>query len=149
MEKPYDIIVDDQPRPSLGGFLDDQINAFNMDKTGIHDGREVALYIREDVADGADKTGAPIIAGLYGWTWGGTCVVSLLWVREKERGHGLGDRLLAAAEAEARARKCRQILLSTHSFQAPEFYGARGFEIVATIDDYPAGHQSHTMLKRL
>jgi hypothetical protein len=37
----------------------------------------------------------------------------------------------------------------TFSFQAPEFYRKHGFEVVATIDDDPRGHQNLLMRKRL
>ena len=144
MEK-TDIILDDHPERSIVEFLDDRINEFNFDQTDIRDGRQLAVYIRDTTASAAGP--ATLVAGLYGWTWGSTCVISLLWVREDLRGRGLGDRLLAIAEAEAQARGCRQITLSTHSFQAPAFYQARGYRIVGTIDDYPVGHQSHTLVK--
>lgn len=142
-----EITLDDHPDRSIVEFLDDRINEFNFDQTDIRDGRQLAVYIRDTTAAGDDA--APLVAGLYGWTWGGTCVISLLWVREDLRGRGLGDQLLAMAEAEARSRGCRQITLSTHSFQAPAFYQARGYQIIGTVDDYPAGHQSHTLVKFL
>jgi GNAT superfamily N-acetyltransferase len=66
--------------------------------------------------------------GLYGWVWGSTCYVRYLFVAESLRKQGQGTRLMRAVEAEARARNCRQIVLETHSFQAPGFYRKLGFD---------------------
>lgn len=122
-------------------FLEDRIDEHNLSHTGITDVRLLTIILRDD--------GDAIIAGLYGWTWGGCCEVKTLWVHERWRGHGLGTRLMVAAEDEARARGAAQMVLSTHSFQAPEFYRRLGFERVGHIDGYPVGHQSIYLRKRL
>jgi GNAT superfamily N-acetyltransferase len=135
------VTVDAEPRPNDVHFLEERINAFNFTTTGIHDGGEVACFIR--------GPGEEIVAGLYAWTWGGCCDVRYLWVREDLRGRGYGSALLAAAEREAAARGCRQVVLETHSFQAPDFYRRFGYEIVSAYEGYPAGHRKYHLRKQL
>jgi GNAT superfamily N-acetyltransferase len=122
-------------------FLVEQINEHNADVTGHHDGRMLAIFLRDD-------RGA-IRAGLSGHTWGGCAEVKWLWVREVERRSGIGSRLLAAAEREALARGCRQIVLSTHSFQAPEFYRKHGYIIAGEFLGYPVGGSQIFLRKAL
>ena len=127
--------------PEDVAFLERQIVAFNPERTGIRDGSLLASFVRDD--------GNAIVAGLYGWTWGGTCEIRYLWVDERLRGQGHGRRLLAAAEGEALRRGCSQVILATHSFQAPGFYRKLGYATLAVIDDYPRGHQQLLMRKAL
>src|SRR5689334_2216493 len=113
-----------------------ELSAHNVDATGIDDGAMLVGSVH-------DEAGA-LVAGLYGWTWGGAGFVDLLWVDRAHRGSGLGTRLLAAAEDEARGRGCDRMLLATHGFQAPDFYRARGYREVGRYDGYPTGsYQAH------
>lgn len=132
---------DENPADADVHFLDDRINEYNFETTGITDGKIVSYFVRDD----ADE----IIAGLYGWTWGGTCEVRYLWVRADYRKRGYGDALMAAAEREAIARGCSQMVLDTHSFQAPRFYQRLGFEIIGVHRDYPRDHQKLYLRKQL
>jgi hypothetical protein len=72
-----------------------------------------------------------------GHTWGGCCELSYVWVHERHRGRGLGALLLRSAEAEAVARGCVQVVLATHSFQAPAFYERMGYQRRHTIEGRP------------
>ncbi len=133
--------VDDNPDPRDVSFLEDRINEYNIRTTGMDDGRLLSIFLRDEAGQ--------MIAGLYGWTWGGTCEIRFLWVSEDRRGQDLGTRLMRAAEAEAARRGCRQIVLDTHDFQAPGFYRKLGFEIEAVQEDYPLGHRKYYLRKRL
>jgi GNAT superfamily N-acetyltransferase len=114
---------------------------FNVEATNIDDGAMLICSLRDE----SDR----LVGGLYGWTWGGTAFVDLLWVAAAHRGHGLGTRLLAAAEAEARARGCGQAVLATHGFQAPGFYRARGYAEQGRVEGYPAGSYQLYLAKPL
>jgi ribosomal protein S18 acetylase RimI-like enzyme len=131
--------VVEEPSSADIEFLEDRLYEFNAAATGIEDGRLLGVFLRDD-----SKT---IVAGAAGHTWGETCELRQVWVAESARGSNVGRRMLAEAEAEAQRRGCRQLLLSTHSFQAPEFYRKLGFEVLAEVSDYPRGH-SHLLLRK-
>ena len=133
------VITTDPNRRDVG-FLEERIVEFNYQKTGITDGVLLASFVR-------DGTGA-IEAGIYGWTGGGTCEIRDLWVREGSRGRGLGKQLLLAAEEEARRRGCRQMVLDTHSFQAPGLYRKMGFAEIGRVTDYPRGFDKILLVKK-
>lgn len=139
--EPFLLSIEEDPDREDIRLLDEGINRFNFDTTGIHDGRELAIFVR-------DEEGA-VLAGVSGWTWGGTLHIQYLWVRDEFRRQGFGRRLLEAAEREGRERGCRQAVLSTHSFQAPEFYRRMGYEVRGVYDDYPVGHQKLYLRKAL
>jgi GNAT superfamily N-acetyltransferase len=136
-----EIAVRDQPDAGMARFLGERINAFNAAVTGIDDGRSLTAAVRGD--------GGEVLAGIHGWSWGGTCWIESLWVREDLRGRGLGSALLLAAESEARSRGCHQVALDTHTFQAPAFYARHGFEVAGRVDGYPAGHARLMLRKAL
>src|SRR5262249_37532045 len=135
------VVVDSDPARADVHFLTERIDEFNFAATGIRDGREFASFVR-------DATGR-IAAGIYGWTWGGCCDVRYLWVREDLRAWRVGRAVLAAAEGGGRARGCRQVVLETHSLQAPNFYRKHGYEIVSAYENYPAGHRKYHLRKHL
>ena len=56
---------------------------------------------------------------------------------------------MRAAEAEAVAAGCTDAVLDTFSFQARGFYERHGYEVYATLEGYPPGHQQLFLHKRL
>jgi GNAT superfamily N-acetyltransferase len=121
--------------------LEEAIYEFNVQATGISDGRPFASFLRD-----AEKV---VIGGISGWTWGKTCFIGHLFVPAELRKKGYGTRLVQAVEAEAIDRGCDQTVVRTHDFQAPQFYIKLGFAVIARIPDYPVGHQEITMIKLL
>ena len=125
----------------IESFLAERIYEFNVKATGYADGRLVAGTIQDDAGE--------IIAGVNGHTWGGCCEITNLWVHERHRGQGLGEAILRAAESEALRRGCQQVVLMTHSFQAPDFYERFGYERKYSIEDRPKGYSDIVYVKRL
>ena len=131
----------DEQYAELDAFLVERIYEFNARATGLFDGEFFAASMKGRKGE--------IIAAVTGHTWGGTCQVTHVWVHESQRRKGLGAALMNAVESEAVRRGCRQVLLSTHSFQAPGFYERLGYERQAAIEDYPKGHANVFYMKRL
>jgi GNAT superfamily N-acetyltransferase len=136
-----EFVIDSEPALDEVQYLEDRLYEHNVRSTGIADGAWLAIFARDEKAR--------IVGGICGNTWGGCFEVRQFWVDEALRKQGLGTRLLAAAEQEARRRGCRQILLMTFTFQAPAFYAKHGFEVVATVEDHPGGHENLLLRKRL
>jgi GNAT superfamily N-acetyltransferase len=132
--------VESQPTADDILRLDELLYEFNVESTGLIDGRRLAILLRGN--------GGQVIGGLVGWTWGGTCYVDLLYLPAALRGQGEGSRIMATAESEARTRGCDQMVVRTHEFQAPGFYRKLGFAQVSEVE-YPKGHLNFTFLKRL
>ncbi len=123
------------------GFVRDGLGLFNVAVTGLSYYNPVALFLKDD-------RGA-VLGGALGHVWGGWLDLATLWVIEPLRGHGHGGRLLEAAEEEARTQGCRGVYLTTFSFQAKDFYERHGYEVIADVPDYPAGHTYHVLTKNL
>jgi GNAT superfamily N-acetyltransferase len=123
--------IETDPRLDEVAALEEHLYQYNVRATGRDDGEWLAIFVR-------DASGA-LQAGLHGWTWAGTGFVRALWVSADRRGHGLGARLLAAAEREALRRGCREMQLDTHAYQAPDFYRRQGYEQIGELPGWPAG----------
>lgn len=136
------ISVAQQPSEAIRALLYDRLLAFNQAATGDVAFAPLAVTLE-------DAPGGRIIGGLWGETYYDWMFVELLFVPEAWRGEGLGARLLAAAEEEARGRGCRHAWLDSYSFQAPGFYRKQGYEVFGTLPDYPRGIERLFLCKRL
>jgi GNAT superfamily N-acetyltransferase len=135
------MLLEEADCPALDAFLGDRIHEFNVDATGYVDGALLGACIHDEAGQ--------VIAGLSGHTWGGCCEISHLWVHARHRAKGHGSALLQAAEAQAVLRGCTQVVLTTHSFQAPGFYERFGYARQCAIEDRPRGHSNIVFTKRL
>jgi GNAT superfamily N-acetyltransferase len=127
--------------PEIEGFLAQRIYEYNAATTGYRDGESFS-------ATRQDESGV-IEAGICGYTWGGCCFITHLWVSESLRGRGIGTELLGAAERHAHSKGCSLALLASHSFQAPAFYIRRGYEPAGRIENHPPGYANIFFVKRL
>ena len=125
----------------VGRLLREQIDDHNIRITGIAEWHPITFVVDDEHGE--------IVAGVDGWEWGGSCFVNALWVREDRRGEGLGSALMDAMEEAARDLGCRQMVLETHSFQAPAFYERRGFVRAGEVAGYPRGEAFILMRKPL
>jgi GNAT superfamily N-acetyltransferase len=81
--------------------LEDRLYEHNRRATGRDDGKGLAFVV-------VDEHGIQIGA-IAGYSWAGMAEIKQLWVDEGYRGHGLGQRLLDAAIAEAIVRGCQSV----------------------------------------
>jgi GNAT superfamily N-acetyltransferase len=135
------LTVETEPGSEDIRFLEERLYEFNVEATGIRDGTLLGVFVR--------ASGGSLIGGAFGWTWGGTCYLRYLFLPANMRGQGLGNKVMRAVENEAKSRKCQQIVLETHEFQAAGFYQKLGFKVVSRVADYPRGHDYMTLVKSL
>ena len=124
----------------IADLIGEGLNGYNHERVGPSG--ETLLWIVARDENGAVAGG---VKGKSEYSW---AFVDWLWIRADQRGQGLGRRLLAAAEAEARARGCAGIYLGSFTFQAPDFYRRAGYVEFGRIDGFPPGQALVFLLKR-
>ena len=111
-----------------------------MATKGTAPARELTVQILDDEGG--------LAAGMSGWTWGVAAGIGMTWVRDDARGAGLGTRLLAEFEAEARNRACTHVFVTSFTFQAPGFYERHGYAEISRWDDVPVVGSSDVHLRK-
>lgn len=90
-----------------------------------------------------------ITAGIDCQIGGGWLYIVSLWVEKSDRGHGLGNELLSAAERKAIAKGCHSAYLYTYSFQSPSFYEKNGYSAFGKLENFCGDHEKLFLKKRL
>ncbi|MEM7444813.1 MAG: GNAT family N-acetyltransferase [Pseudomonadota bacterium] len=94
-----------------------------------------------------------LVGGLTASTSYGWLLVKTLWVKPSHRGKGLGQDLMAQAEAKALAAGCHGAWLDTSSPKARQFYERQGYEPFGQLSNEPGrapeGHRRWFMQKAL
>ena len=137
----YTITLTDTPNPADVDVVKQGLDAYDASQGAVVDWVPLALFARDP--DGV------IVAGLTGSTYWGYLYVGRLWTDHRFRNLGVGSRLLADAEQEARRRGCHAVHLMTGSFNALPFYQERGYTIFGELPDMPPGHTQYFMTKNL
>jgi GNAT superfamily N-acetyltransferase len=132
----------ENPDPADADFVRDRLMEYNISKVGDDDHhRTLGIFIRDPEGH--------ILGGLLGDTYWGWLYISILWIDERLRGRGYGEKLLAAAEQEAIQRGCSHAHIDTMSFQALPFYEKHGYTVFGVLEDLPAGHKKYYVQKTL
>ena len=101
----------------------------------------VAVFLRDETGE---ITGG--VSAYLNWNW---LQVSLLWVEKSLRGSGHGSQLMQNIEEVGRENGCTGAHVSTFGFQAKTFYESLGYEVFASLGDYPPGHTKYLLKKGL
>jgi len=136
-----EIVFDPLPPEPLTRFVTESLASFNVAATGLSAWYPVGFFLKSRRGEW--------LGGLLGNIWGGWLHVTHLWVASAERRHGNGTRLLQAAENYAIERGCLAATLETHSYEARPFYEKLGYDVFATLENYPPGHSKFYLRKQL
>lgn len=137
----YTINIDENPGTEIVATLSDGLRAHSLAHTPAPGFLPIASVLRNE--------NGKILGGMWGyinWNW---LSINLVWLSEDLRGSGYGKKLLLALEAEARQRGCQFAHLDTFSYQARPFYEKMGYEVFATLENYPPDQQRFFMKKTL
>jgi GNAT superfamily N-acetyltransferase len=136
------ITITEEPDDAESAVITTGLRDYNEVQAGYSDSRPLNILARDPETN-------RVVGGLLGRTSLGLLRVDRFFLPEGLRRYGLGSRILAMAEQEAKRRGCTRAVLSTLHFQAPGFYLKQGWEVAARIECEPPGHTRFYMTKRL
>jgi GNAT superfamily N-acetyltransferase len=137
----FTFAIETDPSPQDIEALGDGLTEHALPTTGAPGFLPLAVFARD--SDGRLVGG---ISALANWNW---LQIALVWISPDLRHGGLGSQLLARIESAGKERGCTNAHLDTFSYQARPFYERHGYELFATLDDYPTGHQRFYLRKKL
>ena len=106
--------------------------AYNTARFRPSDNTTLEVLVRDDSSGEA-------LGGLLGHTSYRLFFLDVFYLPEELRGAGLGTRIIALAEDEARRRGCTTAFVYTVSFQAPDFYQRHGYRRFGEVVCPPDG----------
>jgi GNAT superfamily N-acetyltransferase len=125
------VTLETERDPAAEAVITGGLAAFNRETFGRVDSRTLDILVR-------DEHGT-IIGGLLGRSSLGLFFLDLFYLPNELRGSGLGSRIMAQAEDEARRRDCTAAFVYTVTFQAPGFYEKYGYRRFGEIACPPEG----------
>ncbi|MCR3956513.1 MAG: GNAT family N-acetyltransferase [Gudongella sp.] len=124
-------------------YIKNQLFHFNVSAAPPDQGalsKDINLILKDE-----DK----IYGGLIGRIYRRCLFIEFLWISEEARGVGYGGKLIIEAEKIAITEQCSFVHLDTFSFQAPEFYKKKGYEIFGVLEGYSDGIKRYYLKKDL
>lgn len=119
-----------------------QFNRKSVEGLGSPDDElKFSLFVRDE--------GGQVVGGLRATCFWNTLHIELLWLDESVRGKGIGSDLVQQAEEYARDKGFGLALLESTDWQARGFYEKLGYTIMGSLSDYPKGHTTHFLSKKL
>jgi GNAT superfamily N-acetyltransferase len=122
-----DLVETDTPTAAQRDRVLETLRVFATGAVGRPDDRGYAVLV-------TDRTQGEVLGGLIGYSRWQEFFIDLIALPDVLRGQGLGGRLLAMAEQEARARGCSLVWLDSYAFQNNGFYERHGFEVFARFE---------------
>jgi GNAT superfamily N-acetyltransferase len=113
------ITLADERAPRAEAVITQGLADYNREHFGRVDTRTLDVLVRDDSGE--------IIGGLLGRSSLGMFFLDLFYLPLALRRGGVGSRLMALAEDEARRRGCTAAFVYTVTFQAPGFYEKHGY----------------------
>ena len=121
--------------------IKDMLEAYNTAHGAKSELTPVAVYYEDE--KGLKK------AGVTGHVFGNWLFIEFLFVSEELRGLGIGQKLLALAEENAKSLGAKFAYVTTNGFQAPGFYTKMGYENVFVMDEFPLTGKKYHYTKKI
>ncbi|KXX70685.1 N-acetyltransferase [Flammeovirga sp. SJP92] len=90
-----------------------------------------------------------VLGGIRACAFWNYCIIELLWISKEARGMGVGSQLISSAERYAIENGFEYMRTETLSFQARPFYEQQGYKVYGELADYPKGHTTYCLVKKL
>jgi len=118
----------------MGNNIHEHLGSVELEKS-------LKIFIRDHAGN--------VMGGILAECFGGWVYISLLWVEKSLRNLGYGTQLMQMIESEATQQGCTHAHLDTFSYEARPFYEKLGYDLFATLEDYPPGYCKYFLKKSL
>ena len=139
------VVLDVAPAQADLETLSQGIKAYNQeylpDDVVFEPDTRFAAFARNEVGE--------VVGGIRANAYWNYCLIELLWLAEEARGKGVGSKLMEAVESYARSKGFQYIRTETVDFQAKPFYEKLGYRVYGELHDFPEGHTTYCVVKRL